>query len=264
MKAMIFAAGMGSRLGKVTATIPKAMVEINGTTLLHNAVRICTDAGFDDIIVNVHHHAEMLFAEVDRLRGMGYRITISDERDQLLETGGGLYKARHFFDNEPFLIYNADIMTDMSIKELYKSHIKNTSLATLLVRNRPGNRFFLVDKEGILMGWRNKQTGEEILVKRNKLLKGTFSQENIVDEDEESIKANLSEIAFCGIHMVSPEIFQYMDEGKYSFTPLYLKLASEHYIRTVTCNDGYWFDIGTPEKIEEATLFFKNFEQQHQ
>ena len=102
MKAMIFAAGLGTRLGKITESIPKALVDINGKTALHRAVEKCSSAGFDDIIINVHHFADMVEEEVSKLIGMGFRISVSDERDMLLENGGGLYKARKFFDNKPF------------------------------------------------------------------------------------------------------------------------------------------------------------------
>ena len=110
MKAMIFAAGLGRRLGKITQTIPKALVDINGKTALHIAVERCSSYGFNDIIINVHHFADMVENEVIKLNDMGFRISVSNERDMLLENGGGLYKARSFFDNNPFLLYNVDII----------------------------------------------------------------------------------------------------------------------------------------------------------
>jgi NDP-sugar pyrophosphorylase family protein len=106
MKAMIFAAGLGKRLGKITENIPKALVDINGRTSLHIAVEKCSLHGFNDIIINVHHFADMVENEVNRLNNMGFRISVSDERDMLLENGGGLYKAKGFFDNNSFLLYN--------------------------------------------------------------------------------------------------------------------------------------------------------------
>ena len=104
MKAMIFAAGMGKRLGKITETIPKALVDVNGKTLLHRAVERCSSSGFDDIIINVHHFADMVEEEISKLNCMGFRISVSDERDMLLENGGGLHKAKWFFDDKPFLL----------------------------------------------------------------------------------------------------------------------------------------------------------------
>lgn len=237
MKAMIFAAGKGTRLGKITENIPKALVEINGKTALQMAVEKCSAHGFDDIIINVHHYPDLVESEVKKLIKLGYRISVSDERTGLLETGGGLYKARGFFDKNPFLIYNVDIISDLDISALYSYHLERKGLATLAVRHRPGNRFYLIDKSGILRGWRNNATGEQILTKPS--------------------SDGLSEIAFSGMHLVEPEIFKYMDEGVYTMTTLYLKLASEHNIYTFLDDDGYWGDIGTPESLEYVRKLFK-------
>src|SRR5665648_1161539 len=122
MKAMIMAAGKGTRLGKITENIPKALVDINGKSVLQLAVEKCTASGFNDIIINVHHFAGMVEDEVERLNKSGYMITVSDERGMLLETGGGLHKARGFFDKDPFLIYNVDIISDLDLSALYRFH----------------------------------------------------------------------------------------------------------------------------------------------
>jgi NDP-sugar pyrophosphorylase family protein len=237
MKAMIFAAGLGKRLGKISATIPKALVDINGKTALQHAVEKCSAHGFDDIIINVHHFADMVEDEVKRLNRHGYSISVSDEREGLLETGGGLYKARDFFNNNPFLIFNVDIISDLDLSALYRYHLIKNGLATLAVRHRPGNRFYLIDKEGIIRGWRNNATGDEILAT--------------------SISEGLSEIAFSGMHMVEPEIFKFMNEGVYSMTTLYLKLASDHRIYTFLDDSGLWGDIGTPESLEYVRKLLK-------
>lgn len=235
---MIFAAGLGKRLGKITENIPKALVEINGKTVLQMAVEKCSSHGFNDIIINVHHFSDMVENEVQRLNKMGYIISVSDEREMLLDTGGGLYKARRFFDDVPFLIYNVDIISDLDLSALYRFHLEKKGLATLAVRNRPGNRFYLIDKSGLIRGWRNTATGEQIL-------SGTISGE-------------LSEIAFSGMHIVEPEIFNYMHEGVYSITTLYLKLATDHEIFTFRDDDGYWGDIGTPESLDYVRKFLFN------
>lgn len=235
---MIFAAGLGKRLGKITEAIPKALVEIFGKTALQIAVEKCNAYGFDDIIVNVHHFADMVEDEVKRLNKLGYRISVSDERNGLLETGGGLFKARGFFDNNPFLIYNVDIISDLDLSALYRYHLKKNGIATLAVRHRPGNRFYLIDKSGIIRGWRNNATGDQILT--------TSSTEG------------LSEIAFSGMHIVEPEIFNYMDEGVYTMTNLYLKLAAEHNIYTLPDDSGYWGDIGTPQSLNYVRKLFEN------
>ena len=230
MKAMIFAAGLGKRLGSITRDIPKALVDINGKTALHLAVEKCSRYGFNDIIINVHHFAGLVEQEVSRLNKMGYRVSVSDEREMLLENGGGLFKARSFFDNNPFLLYNVDIISDLDLSALYKQHNEKRGLATLAVRHRPGKRFLLVDSEGRLQGWRNISTGEEILAGPA----GT----------------RLFEIAFSSMHIAEPEIFNYMTEGIYTLIDLYLRLASEHRIYTLKHDEGYWVDVGTPESLD--------------
>jgi MurNAc alpha-1-phosphate uridylyltransferase len=232
MKAMIFSAGLGKRLGKITETVPKALVGINGKTALRRAVEKCTRSGFSDIIINVHHFADMVEEEVRRLNADGFRVAVSDEREMLLENGGGLYKARNFFDKNPFLLYNVDIVSDLDLSDLYSHHLKKNGLATLAVRHRPGKRFLLIDSNGQLRGWRNIATGEQILACE--------------------IADGLSEIAFSSMHIVEPEIFSYMNEGVYSMIDLYLELASNHNIFTLKHDEGYWIDIGTPESLDQV------------
>jgi NDP-sugar pyrophosphorylase family protein len=232
MKAMIFAAGLGTRLGSITSEIPKALVDINGKSILRIAVEKVSSHGFTDIIVNIHHFADMVEKEIIRLREAGYRITVSDERELLLETGGGLFKAKWFFDDSPFLVYNADIISDIDLKKLYDFHIQNNAFVTLAARRRKGNRFLLVDENGILRGWRNKSTGEEIMA-------GDF-------------RGELTEAGFSGIHIVNPGIFRHMTEGIYSLTPLYLKLAAEKKILICRHDNDKWFDIGTRKELEKA------------
>jgi NDP-sugar pyrophosphorylase family protein len=238
MKAMIMSAGKGTRLGKITETIPKVLVDINGKTLLQVAAETCTRYGFDDIIVNVHYMAGMVEEEIKRLKRLGYRITVSDERELLLENGGGLYKARDFFDNNPFLVYNADIVTDLDLSSLYHYHLKNKGLATLAVRNREGSRFLLVNSDGVLKGWCNISTGEKILA---------------VNEEE-----GLTRIGFSSIQIIEPEIFKYMKDGIYTVVSLYLELAASHNIYTYSCDDGYWFNVGTPEELEKVREFLRS------
>ncbi|MCE5347387.1 MAG: NTP transferase domain-containing protein [Bacteroidales bacterium] len=235
MKAMIFAAGLGTRLGKITEKIPKPLVYINGKTALQMAVEKCSFYGFDEIIINVHHFADMVEDEVKRLNKLGFKISVSDEREKLLGNGGGLYKARDFFDNRPFLLYNVDIISDFNLSTLYKIHLEKKGLATLAVRHRPGKRFYLINKNGLIRGWRNISTGEQILA-------GTKEED-------------LSEVAFSSMHIAEPEIFNYMSEGVFTFTDLYLRLAADHNIFTVQHDEGYWFDIGTPQNLEEVNKF---------
>ncbi|OFY66064.1 MAG: hypothetical protein A2V64_01010 [Bacteroidetes bacterium RBG_13_43_22] len=237
MKAMILAAGKGTRLGKLTGTIPKVLLDINGKSLLRLAVENCSASGFDNIIINVHYLADMVEDEINRLIKYGYKITVSDEREMLLETGGGLYKAKDFFDRDPFLLCNADTITDLDLSALYRYHCDKKGLATLAVRNREGKRYLLVDQNGLMKGWINKSTGERI----------------IACEETEI----LSEIAFSGRHIIEPEIFNYMSDGVYTMTALYLHLAESHKIITFRDDSGYWVNVGTPETLAEARELLK-------
>ena len=238
MKAMIFAAGLGTRLGKITENIPKALVDINGKTALQLAVEKCSSYGFNDIIINVHHFADMVEEEVSRLNKKGFTVSVSDERDKLLENAGGLYKAREFFDKRPFLLYNVDIISDFDLTALYRFHLEKKGLATLAVRKRPGKRFYLINNDGLIRGWRNISTGRQILS---------------VNTEEE-----LTEIAFSSMHIAEPEMFEYMHDGIYSFTDLYLKLAEKHNIYTLRRDEGYWYDVGTPETLEDVSRFLNS------
>jgi len=231
MKAMIFAAGLGTRLGEMTRTRPKALADINGRTMLELTVEKLSRAGFSDMIVNVHHHPDQMLEEIGKLRIKGYSITVSDERDELLDTAGGLYRARDFFNNEPFLAHNVDEFTDLDLSDMYRRHQDSGAIATLAVRHRPGNRMLLVDAAGRLRGWRNNATKEEIL----------------------TVESNrkLEETGFSGIQVLSPVIFDLMQEGIYSLTSLYLMLAKNHLIMTYLHDYGYWFDCGTPQNLEK-------------
>jgi N-acetyl-alpha-D-muramate 1-phosphate uridylyltransferase len=236
MKAMIMAAGKGTRLGKLSETVPKSLLVINGKSLLRHAVENCTAFGYDDIVVNVHHLADLVEEEVVKLRKDGFSITVSDEREMLLETGGGLYKARNFFAGEPFLLYNADTLTDLDLTALYRYHLKMNGLATLAVRHRKGNRYFLIDGEGKLKGWCNKATGERI----------------VATEEPDT----LTEIAFSGRHIIDPEIFNFMSDGVYTMTALYLHLAESRNIYTYLNDGGYWLTVGTAADLQDARQFF--------
>jgi NDP-sugar pyrophosphorylase family protein len=236
MKAMIFAAGIGRRLGVISSVRPKALLEINGKSLLRMAVEKLTVSGFNDIIVNVHHFADMVVREANDLAAEGYSITVSDESDLLLETGGGLYKAKWFFDQEPFLLYNADIISEIDLSALYKSHKSSNGLATLAVAQRNDNRVFLTDNDGILCGWQNRQTGEKIISRKG--------------------NGSLAEISFSGIHVVNPDIFSKMKEGIYSMTSLYLSLAKSHRIYTFRHDEDFWADIGTPDELNRVRIHF--------
>ena len=233
MKAMILAAGMGTRLGEIGKNTPKVLLDINGKTVLELIVEKLHAGGFEDILINVHHHAhKVIDASRELMDKMDVNIRISDETDELLDTGGGLYKARHFFDNEPFLVYNGDILSDIKLETFYNYHVKKNALATIAVRNREGNRAFLVDSEGIVRGWTNRKSAVDIIT---------------IDKPME-----LFEIPSMALTVYDPEIFSFMEEGKYSMTSIILKATETGRVISFKYDRGYWIDIGTPEKLQEA------------
>lgn len=236
MKAMILAAGMGTRLGTLTAEKPKALVEVNGRTLLEHVVENLKSFGVKEIIINVHHFGGQIIDFLKQKNYFGIRIEISDERDALLDTGGGLMKASYFFDDgKPFLVHNVDVLSHIDLHKLEIYHACIRSLATLVVKHRETSRYFLVDKYQLLCGWKNKKTGEKMVVRYGE---------------------KLTEAAFSGIQILSPEIFRLCNKkGAFSLTEMYLDLAAENKI--VAYNDGsLWFDLGKPDNIAEAVKHF--------
>ena len=162
MKAMIFAAGLGTRFKPWTDKYPKALALVNGKSLLQRNIEYLQQYGISDVIVNVHHFADQILHAVEKNRGWGSSITISDETDKVLETGGGLLKARPLLEgNEPFLTLNVDILTDLDIKKLLDYHHQQQPLISFGVTNRKTSRYFLFDEDNRLCGWRNTSTGDE-------------------------------------------------------------------------------------------------------
>lgn len=232
-KAMIFSAGLGTRLFPYTKETPKALVEIDNKTFLEIAIRKFIKFGVKDIIVNVHHFPDQIIAFLKDKQNFGINITISDERDQLLDTGGGIKKASRFFaDGEPFFVHNVDVLTDLDLNKMWKFHLEKNAMATLAVRKRVTSRYLLFNNDKILCGWENIKTGEKILARDS----GKFSR-----------------LAFSGVHIIDPGIFKSMTEtGMFSIIKAYLKLAKENRIVGFEHNETAWLDIGTPEKLEEA------------
>jgi len=159
---MIFAAGLGSRLKPLTDTMPKAMVPIAGHPMLEHVILKLKAAGFTEIVINIHHFGDQILDFLKVNENFGLTIHISDERDLLLDTGGGVKKARSFFENsdEPFLIHNVDILSDVNLKELYDYHLQSGGVATLLASRRKTSRYLLFDEKKKLCGWTNKDTGQ--------------------------------------------------------------------------------------------------------
>lgn len=247
MKAMIFAAGLGTRLKPITNDRPKALAEVHGTPLLEIIIRRLINYGFDEIIVNVHHFADRVIDFLQSKNNFGINIQISDETDELLDTGGGLKKASWFFDdNAPFLVHNVDTLTDIDLADYYDFHRRNNALATLLVRHRPGSRFFLFDDNKKLCGWENVLTKEKVIVTNP--------------------TTQLDQIAFSCLHVIHPSIFNLIDEkGCFSIIDVYLRLARSHKIMGYLSDTSYWLDVGTPEKLQrgEKEIEIDNFVQKY-
>ena len=237
MIAMIFAAGLGSRLAPLTDHRPKALVEFQGKTMLENAARKLTGAGFNRLVINVHHHAGMMMDFI-KSHDLGAEVMISDESDFLLDTGGGILKARRLLSSEPdFLMYNVDIACDMDISALVSHHRNSGNLATLAVMDRYSTRKLAFDSGMNLCEWHNITTGEKKIARPS--------------------ADHLTDFAFSGISMANREIFGLITEtGKFSITDMYLRLAQEHRIGGYA-HGGLWADLGTTEKLAKAGELFR-------
>jgi NDP-sugar pyrophosphorylase family protein len=239
MKAMIFAAGLGTRLKPITDNLPKALVPIAGKPLLEHVILKLKAAGFDEIIVNVHHFPDLI---IDFLRindNFGIRIEVSDERDFLLDTGGGVSKTAWFFnDGKPFLVHNVDILSNVDLAELYNQHLRTNSLATLVVSQRDTFRYLLFDDNLRLNGWINEKTGE---TKPVGILKPEMYKK----------------LAFSGIQILSPTVFELMkeQEPKFPIMDFYLSNAKSQVISGFVPNDYKMLDVGKLNVLDEAEKF---------
>ncbi|MEL7587721.1 MAG: nucleotidyltransferase family protein [Prolixibacteraceae bacterium] len=235
MKAMIFAAGLGTRLKPLTETRPKALIEVGGKTLLERSISYLKHYGVTDITVNVHHFAGQIIDFLKQHDHFGVSIHLSDETGQLLDTGGGVLKARPWLEgNEAILLMNTDILTNLDLKRFSRVHRESKALASLVVRQRETSRYLLFDAEGCLSGWKNVKTGELRIAR----------PENI----GEAIP-----MAFSGIHLIEPELFSLITESsKFSIIDLYLRLAATGKIMAYRDTDSVWMDLGKFEEMEEA------------
>lgn len=234
MKAMILAAGLGTRLKPVTDSLPKALVPVAGRPAIEWLILKMIRAGIRQIIINVHHFAEKITDFVHRNNCFGIDIQFSRESDQLLDTGGGLKKASWFLNGEgPFLLHNVDVLSNISFADMLVFHQHNNASATLFVQPRTSSRQLLFTKKNQLAGWKNTISGETIYA-------GNYS-------------GDLADYAFNGIHIINPEIFDLITEkGAFSIITTYLRLACEHRIMGYSPNDIYWCDIGKPESLQMA------------
>lgn len=241
---MVFAAGLGTRLKPFTLDHPKALVPVGGVPMLERVLLGLKSQGFDEIVVNVHHFAAQV---VDFLRGkdnFGMNITISDESDKLLDTGGGVLHARTFLEgNSPVVLYNSDILSNVDLSEMLRQHISSNADVTLLATPRQTSRYLCFEKgSGRLAGWINKSTGET-------RPPGFFPD------------ADFLELAFGGVHVISQNVFGYLEqysmEPKFSLTPFYIDSCRFLDVRAYTPlgNDFAWFDVGKPDTLASAEKF---------
>jgi len=265
MKAFILAAGLGTRLKPVTEQCPKALVEVNGKPLLQRLIEKLKQSGYTDIVVNVHHFAEQVIDFLNANQNFGVNIQISDEREQLLDTGGAILKAQPFLEDSPhFLVHNVDILSDINFSAIAEHHVKSSALATIAVRNRNTDRKFLFDENLHLRGWQNGKTGERINCHcgldpqshSKGIPAGVYPERSrragMTDKEQ------LVPLAFSGIHIISSDIFKHVQQsGKFSIVQTYLELAKIFDICGFRHDGDLWLDVGKPEQLEQAQeLFF--------
>ena len=230
---MIFAAGLGTRLFPFTTDRPKALVEVSGKTLLQHAIEKVAKYGYNELIINIHHFGDQIVDYLERNQNFGLDIQISDERDYLLDTGGAILKAAPFLEgDEPFLVYNVDIISNIDLKLFRTYHEERGGLATLVVRDRKTERYLLLDDSMQLSGWRNLKTGCENISRH--VQKYNFW-------------------AYSGIQIINPAIFKLITEtGKFPLIPLYLRLSHDCPIFGYNDPSSLWMDLGKPDQLKEA------------
>ena len=246
MQAMIFSAGLGTRLKPWTDKHPKALALVNGKSLLQRNVEYLHQFGITNIIVNIHHFPDQIVEAVKQHNGWGSRIVISDESEALLDTGGGLLKAKRFFTpGQRFITCNADILTDLDIKKLITFHEQNKALISFGVTDRKTSRYFLFDKNMRLCGWRNIKTGEERMTLPSPSREG---------------QGVILEKAYSCVVVFEYDIFRLMEEkgftGKFSLIDVYLALAADHLVSGYDHTGDKLVDVGKPDSIAIASALF--------
>lgn len=235
-KAMLFAAGLGTRLKPFTDKHPKALAVVNGKTLLERNIEYLKGIGVTELTLNVHHFADQIKDFLKENRNFDIQIQISEEKEEPLETGGGLVHARELLGDESVLVMNVDILTDMNLENFIQFHYQYQPLVSLAVSDRESSRKLLFDKNKRLRGWKNLQTGEEI---------------RMSDEP-------LEELAFSGMHIINPRIFSFMPTaGKFPIMQIYLDLMKDQRIMGFDHSGDRVIDVGKPGSIEIAETFFK-------
>ena len=245
MNALILAAGLGTRLGTYTADRPKALVEVNGHTMLEHQLRHLSAAGFDRFVINIHHFAGKVQQYLRQNGNFGLDITLSDESSLLLDTGGGIRQAMHLLqDDAPLLVHNVDIFSNTDLKALYDTHIKSGADATLLTARRSTSRYLYFNNKGALCGWSNEKTGEV--------------RSPLSDFD----KTKFTPYAFQGIHIISKSVLPLLDaipEQIFGITDFYVSNAGRLNLQMVESDPSQWVDAGKPEALDKAAQIVKDF-----
>ncbi|MBQ6286522.1 MAG: nucleotidyltransferase family protein [Bacteroidales bacterium] len=243
MKAMIFAAGLGTRLKPLTDSIPKALVKVGGKPLIYHVATKLKAAGFDELVVNVHHFPDMIMDYVREEDGFGMRVAFSDERDLLRETGGGIRHARQLLEGGPFLVHNVDILSDLDIG-WFLSKARPDALANILVSERKTQRYLLFDRDMRLAGWTNIATGE---------VKSPYPGLDPSD---------CRMLAFDGVHLISDRIFTIFEEDgwgeRFSIMDFYIRECANHAIYGVEPEHLEMMDVGKAETLKEAESFLSS------
>ena len=242
MKALIFAAGLGTRLLEHTKNKPKAMVNLAGKPLIRHAIEYLKSFGITDVTINVFYFADQIISYLNENHFFGIDIHISDERDLLLETGGGLKKASIFLKgNEPILIYNVDVVSNLDLNVLLRYHQEQKALTTLVVRSRQTSRYLMFDQNLQLAGWKNFSNGETRISRPNSFI-------------------NSKPLAFSGIQIIQPELLAMIaEEGKFPIMDLYLRLAKDQSIKAFIDDSDLWLDLGKPEELMAAENLFTKY-----
>jgi NDP-sugar pyrophosphorylase family protein len=246
--AMILAAGLGTRLQALTHNKPKALVELNGKPLLQHCIEHLIDNGFRHIIINVHHFGEQIIDFVAN-HLFNAEIQISDERDLLMDTGGGIAKATPLFkDSKAVLVHNVDIISDVNLRALCQQFLDSEDDAWLLTQDRETNRKLLFDTESQLVGWMNKAEKRYKWVDENRAALRQAQGPQLCD---------FKEMAFSGLHFFRDDLFASFEVKPQSVIDLYLHLAKKKRIVSVPIQPSFWFDLGKPEQLQSAENYLK-------
>ena len=255
--AMILAAGLGTRLGALTQDKPKALVPLNGKPLLQHCIENLIANGFHHIIINVHHFGEQIIDFVESHHFVA-EIEISDERDLLMDTGGGIVKATPLFeDSEAVLVHNVDIISDVNLGEMSQQFLNSGDDAWLLTQDRETNRKLLFDEENLLVGWTNKAEQQFKWVHDSQSALRPFDRLRAQGPQLYDYK----EMAFSGLHFFRSDLFAEFEVKRSSVIDLYLYLAKTNRILSKPIQPDYWFDLGKPEQLEAAENYLNTIAQ---